>query len=465
MFAVFLVTSIILATSTILFSIFQSIQNDPYMDEVFHVPQGRHYCHHNFTHWDPMITTLPGLYLSSVVILSPLAWVKQVDLLSVCSTQNLRACNILFNLGNFLLLYQLSRRLQDRKDRHKKVQHLMNACVLTLFPVLYFFTWFYYTDPGSTFFTLLMYSLCLGQKHFLAALIGCIAIVFRQTNVIWVLFCVAIAKIEVLEQFLKSKKLVRENFHSLEDLHAFKLIVKAVFESPSTCLTVIKDIICKVFWYLCVLLAFAVFVYLNEGIVVGDRKHHQAVLNFPQVFYFLAASAVFSFVHLISPMKIKIFLCVVLKNPVKFLLFTSVMVYLVRTFTYEHKYTLSDNRHYTFYVWSYIYRRHDMVRYALIPGYIFCLYQFYSLTIHKGLLWRVTMIICLLAVLVPQALFEFRYYIVPFYIVRLNMRLPCSKLLFVELLFYVLINAFTVYMFVKRPFFWPNEASPQRFMW
>ena len=42
-------------------SLFNSIQPIPYMDEIFHVAQAQNYCHHNFSHWDPMITTLPGL--------------------------------------------------------------------------------------------------------------------------------------------------------------------------------------------------------------------------------------------------------------------------------------------------------------------------------------------------------------------------------------------------------------------
>ena len=42
-------------------SLFNSVQPDPYMDEVFHVHQAQNYCLHNFTHWDSMITTLPGL--------------------------------------------------------------------------------------------------------------------------------------------------------------------------------------------------------------------------------------------------------------------------------------------------------------------------------------------------------------------------------------------------------------------
>jgi alpha-1,2-glucosyltransferase len=38
---------------------------DPYMDEIFHIPQSQKYCRGNFTEWDPKITTFPGLYLSS----------------------------------------------------------------------------------------------------------------------------------------------------------------------------------------------------------------------------------------------------------------------------------------------------------------------------------------------------------------------------------------------------------------
>lgn len=33
---------------------------DPYMDEIFHVPQAQRYCKGDMT-WDPMITTLPGV--------------------------------------------------------------------------------------------------------------------------------------------------------------------------------------------------------------------------------------------------------------------------------------------------------------------------------------------------------------------------------------------------------------------
>lgn len=41
---------------------------DPYMDEIFHVPQAQKYCSGNFRSWDPMITTPPGLYVRKSIL-------------------------------------------------------------------------------------------------------------------------------------------------------------------------------------------------------------------------------------------------------------------------------------------------------------------------------------------------------------------------------------------------------------
>ena len=64
MFGVRVVACCLAVVCAAIASLFNSVQPAPYMDEVFHVPQAANYCHHNFSHWDPMITTLPGLYVS-----------------------------------------------------------------------------------------------------------------------------------------------------------------------------------------------------------------------------------------------------------------------------------------------------------------------------------------------------------------------------------------------------------------
>jgi alpha-1,2-glucosyltransferase len=49
---------------------------------------------------------------------------------------------------------------------------LLSAFNLSIFPLFYFFSFLYYTDVGSTFLVLLMYSLHLDRHDWLASFIG-----------------------------------------------------------------------------------------------------------------------------------------------------------------------------------------------------------------------------------------------------------------------------------------------------
>lgn len=62
--------------------------------------------------WDPMITTLPGLYFASLPLLYPVSLMfYRGNMHSVCTTSLLRSVNVLFALGNLYLLYLISRKL------------------------------------------------------------------------------------------------------------------------------------------------------------------------------------------------------------------------------------------------------------------------------------------------------------------------------------------------------------------
>ncbi|KAM6287211.1 dol-P-Glc:Glc(2)Man(9)GlcNAc(2)-PP-Dol alpha-1,2-glucosyltransferase isoform 2-T2 [Spheniscus humboldti] len=93
--------------SCLLFAAINRHQRGPYMDEAFHVPQAQAYCHGRFLQWDPMITTLPGLYLVSVGAVKPAAWLFGWTGSVVCSAGMLRFINLLFSAGNFYLLHLL----------------------------------------------------------------------------------------------------------------------------------------------------------------------------------------------------------------------------------------------------------------------------------------------------------------------------------------------------------------------
>ncbi|KAL7827869.1 hypothetical protein AOLI_G00310210 [Acnodon oligacanthus] len=175
--------------SCLLFSAVSREQREPYMDEIFHIPQAQKYCQGRFNEWDPMITTLPGLYLVSVGVIKPVVWLADFSGTILCSAAMLRFINLLFNCGNLYILYLIICRLHLKDKSRTAGRRVLSALTLSTFPVLYFFTFLYYTDAGSTFFTLFTYLMCLYGCHKASALLGICAILFRQTNIIWVAFC------------------------------------------------------------------------------------------------------------------------------------------------------------------------------------------------------------------------------------------------------------------------------------
>ncbi|XP_063496470.1 dol-P-Glc:Glc(2)Man(9)GlcNAc(2)-PP-Dol alpha-1,2-glucosyltransferase isoform X2 [Symphalangus syndactylus] len=110
--------------SCLLFSAFSRALREPYMDEIFHLPQAQRYCegHFSLSQWDPMITTLPGLYLVSVGVVKPAIWIFGWSEHVVCSIGVLRFVNLLFSVGNFYLLYLLFRKVQPRNKIKCSIQ-------------------------------------------------------------------------------------------------------------------------------------------------------------------------------------------------------------------------------------------------------------------------------------------------------------------------------------------------------
>lgn len=166
-----------------------------------------------------------------------------------------------------------------------------------------------------------------------------------------------------------------------------------------------------------------------------------------------------------------------------------------------HPFLLADNRHYTFYLWRLMSRHNWAILYALIPFYMaaaWCCWQalgnafppskeattsarcrqfrplhlrlpFFAFThllaTEQTILWIVIYSVATALTLIPSPLLEFRYFIVPYLVYRLSMRQPRGAWLFLEFLLYVALNAFTIWMFLQRPFQGPREEGMQRFMW
>ena len=350
------------------------------------------------------------------------------------------------------------------------VKLALTTLALSWFPVLYFFTFLFYTDQGAIFMVLIMYLFFLNGNNLTASALGAAAIMFRQTNIIWVVYVAGlVVRKQLMLWMMKINEKKDVKLDSLSDWDFLKLTVitlkECYFNNHKLFINLVKEIVRQVYGYILVGLGFAAFVLVNGGIVVGDRSQHVASLNFPQLFYFLSLTNVFAFFHLTSPYKIKSFLKFCWKHPLIVVLFCSSAFLMVHYFTYEHIYLLSDNRHYPFYIWRKLYMRHKYIKYALIPAYLYCTWAFLASLEHRDVFWKIVYFICLVLSLVPQQLLEFRYFIIPYVIYRLNLRYGSYVAIFHEILLYVFVNAATVYLFGEHPFVWQDQKELMRFMW
>ncbi|KAJ1564214.1 hypothetical protein HK405_015514 [Cladochytrium tenue] len=131
----------------------------------------------------------------------------------------------------------------------------------------------------------------------------------------------------------------------------------------------------------------------------------------------------------------------------------------------EHPFLLADNRHYTFYVWRYLFRMNPYVRYLLVPGYYvaFCIV---GITLEaQPAVWLLGYAAAVALTLVPSPLLEFRYFVVPYALLRVHARPPPARRLARELAALVALDAAVLALFLLAPFEWAHEPGvPQRFM-
>ena len=297
---------------------------------------------------------------------------------------------------------------------------------------------------------------------------GAVAVLFRQTNIVWVVFTAGVvASNKVIEYVQPEKKDIKQE--TQQGFAFLKIVLDHLLRDLKQWTAGSKrfwfDLVSTLAPYGLVVIAFTAFVILNGGIVVGAKNDHQATLNFPQLFYFASFSCCFAISHILTPTKVMDFLRFVFRRPLTVLVFSTIGVVMVWKFTCEHRYLLADNRHYTFYVWHKIYRRHDLVKYALIPGYLFAWWSIFNLLRQQNFLWKLIYFVCVSVNLVPQMLLEFRYFIVPYIFFRLHSGFTSYVQVVLEFGLYAAVNAATLYLFMEKPFTWPNETGLQRFLW
>ncbi|EDS33502.1 alpha-1,2 glucosyltransferase ALG10 [Culex quinquefasciatus] len=446
--------------SIVTFLLFHLVYNTSkqVIDEEFHLRQGEHYCRGRFHIWDEKITTFPGLYLISGSFLSPF---------KACSVYFLRLTSAVASIANAYLVYIIRKAVIPRRS---DAYLLLESISLATLPPLYFFSHLYYTDVLSVTMVLMMVYFSVREMHNWGALAGFLAILMRQTNVVWVGFVYGSQLVNMTMSVCLAERQAKQKPQSKFGFMDLIPTITTLLERPALILNVLRDAHSKFLGYELNLAGFVGFLWYNGSIVVGDKTAHVAAVHLSQIFYFSLFFAAFSSSHVLGTFRrvvrfalkrwyvscfcVGLFLCVIQLN------------------TIVHPYLLADNRHYTFYIWMRFYQRWTFAKFLPVPIYYGILVLLGLILFTRGqggqtvgfcLLW----ILATLASVALQQLIEVRYFILPFLVLRLlqtNVQ-SSTKLLALEVLANVLINAATFYIFCTKAVYWSDYTEPQRIIW
>ncbi|GAB1213618.1 glucosyltransferase [Aspergillus terreus] len=371
---------------------------EAYLDEAFHVPQAQAYWHHQWTHWDPKITTPPGLYLWSyllcIVALTLRDSPKELNPEALRAT-NAGAAAVFLPWRLQTLLDTLRKERNDRPSGAWLSHTVLNIC---LFPPLFFFSGLYYTDILALLLVVEAYNWDLKRATALSTvpsrivvflLLSLVALVCRQTNIFWV--AVFFGGLQVVRSVERDAKTCRsknvadilrggfngEVYDPFVSDASITDYFRAAISLGAAALGNLGRVTVSLLPYVFTLAAFGGFVLWNGGVVLGHKEFHTAGLHLPQMLYIWPYFLFFSWPILATPVLNLVLPQSLLpkwmdygftakqKGLPKLLTAIAViptMMAVVHFNTIVHPFTLADNRHYVFYAFR-ILRSHPAIKY------------------------------------------------------------------------------------------------------
>ncbi|KAL4931307.1 dolichyl-P-Glc:Glc(2)Man(9)GlcNAc(2)-PP-dolichol alpha-1,2- glucosyltransferase [Aspergillus undulatus] len=372
---------------------------EPYLDEAFHIPQAQAYWDHNWTYWDPKITTPPGLYIFSYAVCALILLLRgtpeQLDPPALRAT-NAAAAAVLLPLRLQTALDTLRRQRNTRPSGAWLSHTVLNIC---LFPPLFFFSGLYYTDVLALLVVIEAYNWDLSRTRKRSApletavflIFGVVALAFRQTNIFWV---------SVFFGGLRVVRTIRFNTKTCESSDVAAIVAagsknelydpfvldasfadyfKTAISLCSVALNNLGSVVTSLIPYLLILAAFGGFVLWNGSVVLGHKEFHTASLHLAQMLYIWPYFLFFSWPLLLAPLANIVLPKFMLPKfldqgfpasrrqlpkILTALLVLPVMLAVVHFNTIVHPFTLADNRHYVFYVFRLLLNSHPYTRYA-----------------------------------------------------------------------------------------------------
>lgn len=415
---------------------------------------------------------------------------------------------------------------RGRKRKEATPYTMAVACTICFLPPLWFFGFMYYTDLASAWLVLACLTLYndLNASNqavvptgtgVLIAVASVMAVSVRQTNIVWIGFAAAqalLARVGSLTRTAEGSSLAAQvgAVAKAATREERKEFWKAVAVNAAPMVPVLA--VC------------AAFLRWNGSIVLGDKTAHQVALHLPHMGYFLAFASAFGLSPLLFSLQssslnteseskstlaaftrsVRAAVSVVASaafgsaTGLLTLAATLAAFYVAADrFTIEHPYLLSDNRHYTSYIWR-RYRKTYTIpglggvairpKLAVVPLFALALVAWTSaLSRHAqrgtgtGALFNLLFWLATAAALVPTPLIEPRYFLMAYLLLRIFSQ-PKAKqrderlkwvYLGLEVATYAVVNVVTVGLFVLKPFEWKpdavdtsrGESTTMRYLW
>ena len=248
-----------------------------------------------------------SLFASSISLLTSSSSSTSIPIPSPpCDLATLRSLNAIIASFTFLVVAALLQSFHGRKSREDRNLASILAFVLSFTPFVFFYDFLYYTDTGSTFFVMAAILATIKKRDWMSGVCGVVAVLFRQSNIVWVLFCAALTIVRLLEDPEDSvtKGLLKVGeFKSLGMFIHFKVefvrhvlirnlclgwienLKYTMLALISSTLSHLPYLIRRVSIHLTTFMVFALFVLKNKSLVLGDKSNHVSALHLPQIFY------------------------------------------------------------------------------------------------------------------------------------------------------------------------------------
>lgn len=210
-----------------------------YVDEGIHLNQIRKFLNGKYE-MVPIITMLPGYHATMALIAKPFG---------ISSLTTIRFISFLPALASIWVFFAISQNLGTQNPFTKTLQFIFLPISFLYFPLVY-------TDIFALFLVLFAFYSMIKKRYKLSALFSFASILARQTNIVWTLFIWVYGYLSIYGFTVSQKKLLSYAKSTIGHILTFG--------------------------------AFAIFLFLNKGISVGDEGVHQIGFYMGNIYFFLA---------------------------------------------------------------------------------------------------------------------------------------------------------------------------------